>query len=477
MDILTINEKPLVQVFKNFVSDEDCNSILEIMRSPDFNWEDAKKVTTDGITSNDHTTIGHMAKYSKIESEKYHQLISKIKQKIAIETGHPLENIREPVPTNYNTNSNFDAHYDFYLVTPELENEYMKIREPGGNRVATAILNLNEDFSGGETYFDRLYKAAWPNKGQLIYFKYDYDDPKINLKTIHTGSTVEYGNKYILTFFIKESDCEKHILSYNKCVEETKLINSTKDIKYNLICGPDWDQRLFSINLPANSHPKNAIAVAVSGMDSILLLYIIAMLNKLQSIPYRILPIVSIPINRPIAESGIAILSLRFLTSEIKRLVNDDFITDLLEITTPLDLNQTNHSVATMANVYNGVDHHWPAKHRNWNIQFVYSGDLERPVLDDLWAQYAPIVNKSLANWWIQPFFNLQKYHIIDCYYQLKIEKLLKDVGTCYEDHKDPHKLHCAGYSCNERRWALMIMNKYDVIPYLLRDWRPVNDN
>jgi len=476
MDVLTINEKPLVKVFKNFISEEDCNAILEILRSPSFNWEDAQKITTYAVQTTDETTPGHMASYSKIESEKYHQLISKIKQKIAIGIGHPLENINNPIPTSYSANAKFDAHFDFFLVTSELDREFM-VKEPGGNRVATVILNLNEDFSGGETYFDRLYKASWPNKGQLIYFKYDYDDPKINLKTIHTGSVVEYGTKYVLTFFIKESNCTKVPPLYNKRPQETKLVNSMKDVNYELVCGPEWDRRSFNINLPANFQHKNAIAIAVSGMDSVLLLYIISMLNKLQVNPYRILPIASIPINTPIEESGLSILDLRFLTSEIKRLVDDDFITDLLEIKTPLDNNQTNHTVATMVNVYNGIDAYSPARHRNWDVKFVYSGDLERPVLDELWAHHAPTVNKSPVDWWIQPFFNLQKYHIIDCYYQLKIEKLLKNIGSCYEDHSNPHELNCRGYSCNERRWALMIMNKYDIIPYLLSDWRPVNDN
>jgi prolyl 4-hydroxylase len=476
MDILTINETPLVQVFKNFISKEDCDIILETMQNPDFNWEDAKKITPYGISTLDDTTPGHMASYSKIESEKYHQIISRIKQKIAIETGHPLENIGDPIPTYYTTSSKFDAHYDFFMSTSETQKEYDEIMRRGGNRVATAIINLNEDFSGGETYFDRLYKAAWPNKGQLIYFRYDYDDPTINIKTIHTGSVVEYGTKYILTFFIKELDYKKEPISYNKCTQENELINSAKDIEYELECGPDWDRRVFNINLPANNHPKNAIAIAVSGMDSVLVLYIIAMLNKLQTIPYRILPIASIPINKPMEQSGLDIIAIRFVTSEIKRLVDDDFITDLLEIKTPPGADLSRNPVATMVNAYKGIDPYWPAKHRNWKVECIYSGDLERPILDESWTQYASVVNKSPVDWWIQPLINLQKYHVIDCYYQLGIENLLKNTGTCHNNHSNPNELTCPAYACNERRWALMIMDKYDIIPYLLYDWRPKDE-
>jgi hypothetical protein len=476
MDILTINETPLVQVFKNFIPKEDCDSILETMQNPDFNWEDAKKITPYGTLNVDDTTPGHMASYSKIESEKYRQIISKIKQKIAIETGHPLENICDPIPTYYTTSSKFDAHWDFIALNLEIADGYKEMVDRGGNRVATAILNLNEDFSGGETYFDRLCKAAWPNKGQLIYFRYDYDDPTINIKTIHTGSVVEYGNKYILTFFIKESDYKKQPISYNKCTQETELINSAEDIVYELECGPDWDRRVFNINLPANNHPKNAIAIAVSGMDSTLVLYIIAMLNKLQVIPYRILPIASIPINKPMELSGLDITSIRCVTSEIKRLVDDDFMNNLIELKTPLGADISINPVDVMLNVYKGTDPYWPAKHRNWQVKYVYSGDLERPILDESWIQNAPVVKKSLVNWWIQPLINLQKYHIIDCYYQLGIENLLKNTGVCHHNHSNPNELTCPAYACNERRWSLMIMDKYNVIPYLLYDWRPKDE-
>jgi hypothetical protein len=475
MDILTINEMPLVQVFKNFVSKEDCNTILDILCSPNFNWEKAKIFTEYGSISN-ATIPGHMASYSKIELENFSQIISKIKQTISIETGHPVENIADPIPTRYTTRSKFDSHYDFIALNSEIEDGYKKLLDQGGNRVASAILNLNEDFSGGETYFDRLCKAVWPNKGQLIYFRYDYDDPTTNLKTIHTGSVVEYGNKYVLVFFIKESNCKKQPLTYKKFTQENELINSAEDVIYELECGPDWDRRLLAINLPANRHVKNAIAVAVSGMDSILVLYIIAMLNKLQAIPYRILPIISIPIDNPVVSIGIDMNSLRFVTSEIKRLVDDDFMNNLIEIKTPPNANINLNPVDVMLNVYKGKDPYWPAKHRNYKVKYIYSGDLERPILDESWIQHAPVVRKSLVSWWIQPLINLQKYHIIDCYYQLGIENLLKNSSVCYNDHKDPHELTCPAYACNERRWSLMIMDKYNVIPYLLHEWRPKNE-
>jgi prolyl 4-hydroxylase len=83
-----------------------------------------------------------------------------------------------------------NAHHDF-LYNPRKFYYYKK----GGIRQSMALLLLNEDFEGGETYFPHLDVTIPPKKGRLAYWQQDYDF-QTNWSTIHEGKEVITGKKY-----------------------------------------------------------------------------------------------------------------------------------------------------------------------------------------------------------------------------------------------------------------------------------------
>jgi len=71
------------------------------------------------------------------------------------------------------------------------------------DKMATLIIYLNDDFSGGETTFDFLNIKVKPEKGSALFFNYDYNT-NIKTKSKHGGLPVLEGTKYIITCWIRE---------------------------------------------------------------------------------------------------------------------------------------------------------------------------------------------------------------------------------------------------------------------------------
>jgi len=57
----------------------------------------------------------------------------------------------------------------------------------------TVLVYLNDDYTGGELYFDDLDKTISPSAGSIIFFSTD---------ELHTAKKVLTGNKYFLFFYI-----------------------------------------------------------------------------------------------------------------------------------------------------------------------------------------------------------------------------------------------------------------------------------
>jgi len=469
---ILLESYPHLEIIEDLISPEICNKIISLLESQPNLFTDAR-LSDYQTGSLDLKSIktGHKAiynqKYQKLDTPEYREIIQQIKEKISNVTGLPKDNICDPVPTKYETNSSFTPHYDFFIVNDKNKASLTKMLSKGGNRMATAVLYLNNDYSGGETYFNHLYKSIWPNQGQLAFFRYDYDEPETNLKTLHTGKDIIFGTKYILTFFIKEFSNDIVVDTINPRSKERDFILENEDIEYELECGPDWDRRILKIDMPANTDPDNLIAVGLSGMDSMMVLYLISMLNKLQKIPYRIVPIVVIP-NKKSNLWFVNWSDVKHMDTMIRNLINEPFLHRLLDCQVPEESDINWGCRETLINFYNKKDARWPERHRYWQPKFIYTGDHERPLLDEKWSDHGAPFIRSPVEWWVQPFYNLQKYHIIDIYYQLDLVDLLRQSGTCTEIHNDPYILNCKHYACNERRWALKTLGKYDLIPYLL---------
>jgi prolyl 4-hydroxylase len=107
--------------------------------------------------------------------------------------GH-IENVQLQ---KYNKSEYYKPHYDFFNI-PGHEDHVTN------DRIATLIVYLNDEFTGGTTKFTSLNLDVTPVAGNALFFRYDYD-LETNIKTMHSGEPVSAGCKVIATIWIRKS--------------------------------------------------------------------------------------------------------------------------------------------------------------------------------------------------------------------------------------------------------------------------------
>ena len=90
----------------------------------------------------------------------------------------------------------FKPHHDFFFPTEE----YWKAeRKRGGQRSWTAMMFLNEVEAGGATNFTNVGIDIAPRTGVLLVWNNAAPDGSLNMDTLHAGTPVESGEKYVIT--------------------------------------------------------------------------------------------------------------------------------------------------------------------------------------------------------------------------------------------------------------------------------------
>lgn len=96
----------------------------------------------------------------------------------------------------YAPGQEFKAHMDwFWTKAPYWKNESKR----GGQRSLTAMIYLNDVEEGGTTDFPNIGVSIPPQRGALIVWNNAGSDGSLNQATLHAGTPVIKGTKYIIT--------------------------------------------------------------------------------------------------------------------------------------------------------------------------------------------------------------------------------------------------------------------------------------
>ena len=90
----------------------------------------------------------------------------------------------------------FRPHNDWFYTS---ENYWKDERKRGGQRSWTAMAFLNDVEAGGETHFTEIGIKIEPKPGVLLVWNNAKPDGTPNLDTMHAGTPVVKGAKYIIT--------------------------------------------------------------------------------------------------------------------------------------------------------------------------------------------------------------------------------------------------------------------------------------
>jgi prolyl 4-hydroxylase len=452
-----LNDTPKIRTMDGVVPERVCDDIIA--------WGRDKLIPGKVVNSIDGKSIAdssmRTASVAKFDEQMPHY--EKIADGINALTGINKNRFEKLTLTHYTEGQFFKTHQDYFIELDYNENytNETNIRcQEGGNRVSTIILYLNTVDEGGETHFPWLDIAVKPLKGRLCQFDYDYDEWESNVRTQHAAVPVISGEKWIITIWVREKALTEIVENYKKFQYESVFLKDVDHVNYSMVCGPDWDKRTLNITLPGNDSPMNGLAIAVTGgVESSLLLYLISVLNSTQLVPYQIVPIVIATQKEgdtyTVVENLHGVKELiRYINSTgLSPSVQDPFVL-IPENTENIDKALTSGYNQLFTKTYKEL-----GRLRFTNFKHVYLGDNELPNDDDpRWEKLTWSRVKSPIDLYMQPFFNLQKYHIFDLILKLKLEKILDLVGKCTLNHTT-YDEECGFFACNERRWGISKLN------------------
>ena len=72
-----------------------------------------------------------------------------------------------------------------------------------GQRVSTLVMYLNDVPAGGATDFPALGLQVAPRRGNAVYFEYANQRGQLDHATLHAGTPVEQGEKWVLTKWMR----------------------------------------------------------------------------------------------------------------------------------------------------------------------------------------------------------------------------------------------------------------------------------
>jgi prolyl 4-hydroxylase len=193
--VLTTLEQPRVVVFGDLLSAEECDALIALAE-PRMARSRTVAVKTGGEEVNvDRTSDGMF--FQRGETP----LIERIEARIAALLRWPVENGEGLQILRYGPGAEYKPHYDYF---DPAEPGTPSILRRGGQRVGTLVMYLGEPEAGGGTVFPDVHLEVAPKRGNAVFFS--YERPHKNTQTLHGGSPVLAGEKWIATKWLRERE-------------------------------------------------------------------------------------------------------------------------------------------------------------------------------------------------------------------------------------------------------------------------------
>jgi prolyl 4-hydroxylase len=191
--VLQTMMSPRVVVFGGLLSDEECDGLIELAK-PRLARSLTVETKTGGEEINQDRTSNGMF-FQRGETG----LIQRIEARIARLVDWPEENGEGLQVLHYVPGAEYKPHYDYF---DPAEPGTPSILKRGGQRVATLIMYLGEPEKGGGTIFPDVHLEVAPKRGNGVFFSYDRPHP--STRSLHGGTPVLAGQKWIATKWLRE---------------------------------------------------------------------------------------------------------------------------------------------------------------------------------------------------------------------------------------------------------------------------------
>jgi prolyl 4-hydroxylase len=200
-DVNVLSKSPWVITFDNFVSDAECDALLETVDG----WERS----TDTGESNEFGETGRMLSSSRTSTNAWcrsecesHPDVKNLMERIENITHVPRNHYESFQVLKYTIGQKYGVHHD----SDESDNDI-----PCGPRILTFFLYLSDVEEGGETSFPTLGISVKPKKGRALLWPstLNHWPNRVDGRTLHEAKPVIKGVKYAANAWIHLYDFQK----------------------------------------------------------------------------------------------------------------------------------------------------------------------------------------------------------------------------------------------------------------------------
>jgi prolyl 4-hydroxylase len=186
---------PRVILFGDLLSAEECDQLIELSRGK-VARSSVVNATTGSYDVHPHRTSAG-THFARGENELIRRIEARIAElvEIPVERGEPLQIL------HYQPGGEYKPHFDYF--DPAQPGNEAVLRH-GGQRVATLVMYLNDVEAGGSTVFPEVGLDVLPRRGHAVYFAYTTEEGQLDKRSLHGGSPVGAGEKWIATKWFRQ---------------------------------------------------------------------------------------------------------------------------------------------------------------------------------------------------------------------------------------------------------------------------------
>jgi prolyl 4-hydroxylase len=182
-----LSDAPKVTIYRQGFTPEECDFLIAVAEPT---YEESKVIGTDGDIRTLLRTSDGSTMHWLIEDPATHAINRRLAAFTGtnVDQGEPLHVLR------YRPGQEYRPHVDWLL--------------DDNPRILTALVYLNEDYTGGETEFIKTGLKVRGRKGDVLVFRSQGDDGGLDPLSEHAGLPVTSGTKYLASRWIR---ARKHI--------------------------------------------------------------------------------------------------------------------------------------------------------------------------------------------------------------------------------------------------------------------------
>ncbi|HEY2069411.1 MAG TPA: 2OG-Fe(II) oxygenase [Rhizomicrobium sp.] len=191
-----LSESPRIWTIENFATSETCDWLITYARG-----RGVRARVFDPQTGGARVADYRSNTAANFDVTQWDLPLVLLRNRIATLVGLPPYCLEHPMVLHYDPGQEFEPHFDFLDPDGPGSSQLIALR---GQRVATFLLYLNDDYEGAETEFLRLGIKYRGRKGDALLFWNLDSEGQPDRRTQHAGRPPISGEKWLLSQWIRE---------------------------------------------------------------------------------------------------------------------------------------------------------------------------------------------------------------------------------------------------------------------------------